>query len=84
VVVEGVAWVPLVVSVLAVLMLLAGGVVALVYGSFILVVDPFDRPLGGLAAVLLRAVGWMAAGVGALAGARAAVLLVARLFVRRQ
>ena len=84
VVIEGVAWLPLVVSVLAVLLLLVTGIVALVYGGFTLIVDPFDRPLGGLAAVLLRAVGWMAAGVGLLAVARAAVLLVARLFVRSQ
>ena len=80
---EGAAWLPLVVGVLVVLVAIAGGVVAIAYGAVTLALDPFDSPLGGLAAVLLRALAYLSAGVAALALARAGVLLLARFFVRR-
>ena len=82
-VLDGIAWLPLVVGVLLVLLAIACGVVALVYGGVTLVLGPFDQPLGGLAAVLLRALALLSAAVAALALARAGVLLLVRLFVRR-
>ena len=82
-VMDGAAWLPLVVGVLAVLLAIACGTVALVYGAVTLVLGPFDQPLGGFAAVLLRAIAYLFAGIAALALARAGVLLLARLFVRR-
>lgn len=83
VVLESAAWLPLVVGVLLVLVATAGGVVAIAYGVVTLALDSFDSPLGGFAAVLLRALAYLSAGVAALALARAGVLLLARFFVRR-
>jgi uncharacterized membrane protein len=83
VILDGAAWLPLVVGALCVLLLIAGGVVGLVYGGVTLALDPFDQPLGGIAAVLLRALAYLSGGVAALALARAGVLLLARFFVRR-
>ena len=83
IVMEGAAWLPLLVGVLVVLLAIAGGVVAIVYGVVTLAMDSFDSPLGGFPAVLLRALAFLSAGVAALALARAGVLLLARFFVRR-
>jgi uncharacterized membrane protein len=83
-VLDGVAWLPLVIGLLGVLLATVGGVVALVYGVVTLVIGPFDQPLGGFPAVLLRALAYLSGGVASLALARAGVLLLARLFVRRQ
>jgi len=84
VVMEGAAWLPLVLGVLVVLVAIAAGTVSLVYGVVTLAMEPFDSPLGGLAAVVLRALAYLSAGVAALALARAGVLLLARFFVRRR
>src|SRR5687768_14408826 len=80
--IDGIRWLPLVLGLLLVLVLLGIGAVALVYAGFTLLVLPFDSPLGGFGAVLLRAVALAAAGTAALAAARAGVLLLVRFFVR--
>lgn len=79
---DGAAWAPLLAGVFLVLALIGVGVVTLVYAGFTLLVLPFDQPLGGFAAVLLRGVALLTAGVAALAAARAGVLLLVRFFVR--
>jgi uncharacterized membrane protein len=81
-VIDGISWLPLVAGLLLVLALTGIGAVALVYACFTLLVIPFDSPLGGIAAVLLRGVALTAAGVAAFALARAGVLLLVKFFVR--
>jgi len=79
---DGIRWLPLVLGLLLVLALLGVGAVALLYACFTLLVLPFDSPLGGFTAVLLRGVALAAAGLAALAAARAGVLLLVKFFVR--
>jgi uncharacterized membrane protein len=79
---DGLLWLPLVLGLLLVLVLTGAGAVALVYAAFTLSVLPFDLPLGGIGAVLLRGLALAAAGAAAFAAARAGVLLLARFIVR--
>ena len=79
---DGVRWFPLVVGLLVILLLLGAGSVALVYAAFALFVLPFDMPLGGITAVLLRAVALGAAGVTAFALSRAGMQVLLNFFVR--
>lgn len=76
------AWLLLVACLPAILLLLMAGCAALLYGLFMLVVGPFDMPLGGVVAALLRGVGWVSAGIAALALARAVVYSVATFFLK--
>ena len=80
--IDGFSWLPLAAGLVLVLALTGIGAVALVYACFTLLVIPFDSPLGGIAAVLLRGLALTAAGVAALAAARAGVLLLVKFFVR--
>lgn len=79
---QGFGWLPLAAGVFLVLVLIAGGVVAIVYALTILVIGPFDQPLGGFAAVFLRSLAWLAAGVGALAISRIGALVLTKFFIR--
>jgi uncharacterized membrane protein len=76
-VLHGVAWLPLVLGALTILAMMGAGICALAYGGFTLVVEPFDEPLGGVAAVLARALAWLSAGVGVMAVSAAAVYALA-------
>jgi uncharacterized membrane protein len=79
---DGLRWFPLVLGLLLILLLLGIGAVALGYAAFTLLVLPFDQPLGGIGAVLLRGLALLAAGVAAFSVARAGVLLLVKFFVR--
>lgn len=79
---DGVRWFPLVAGLLVVLLLLGTGFVALLYGGFTLLVLPFDSPLGGIVAVLLRGFALITASVAAFAVSRAGVQLLVKYFVR--
>jgi uncharacterized membrane protein len=79
---NGVVWLPLLLGVFLVLALIVLGGTLLVYAGFTFFVTPFDQPLGGMAAVLLRALGLFAACVAAWAVARAGVVLLVKFFVR--
>ena len=79
---DGLRWFPLVVGLLLVLLLLGAGAIALVYAAFTLFVLPFDMPLGGIAAALLRGFALIAASVAAFAVSRAGVQLLVKYFVR--
>jgi uncharacterized membrane protein len=79
---NAVVWLPLVLGVFLVLALAGLGATLLGYAAFTLLVDPFDQPLGGVIAVLLRALGLFAACIAAWALARAGVLLLVKFFVR--
>jgi uncharacterized membrane protein len=79
---QGFGWLPLAAGVFLVLLLIASGVVAVIYALTILVTGPFDLPLGGFAAVFLRSLAWLAAGIGALAASRAGALVLTKFFIR--
>lgn len=79
---QGFGWLPLAAGVFLVLVLIGAGVVAVVYALTILVTGPFDLPLGGFAAVFLRSLAWLAAGVGALAISRIGALVLTKFFIR--
>jgi uncharacterized membrane protein len=79
---QGFGWLPLAAGVFLVLLLIACGVVAVIYALTILVTGPFDLPLGGFAAVFLRSLAWLAAGIGALAASRAGALVLTKFFIR--
>jgi uncharacterized membrane protein len=79
---QGFGWLPLAAGVFVVLLLIAGGVVAVIYALTLLVTGPFDLPLGGFAAVFLRSLAWLAAGIGALAASRAGALVLTKFFIR--
>jgi uncharacterized membrane protein len=79
---DGVLWLPALAAVLLVLLALGAGFTALLYGMFTLAVEPFDHPLGGIAAALLRAVGWLSAGAALLLISNASIHALASLFVR--
>ena len=64
--------------------MIGAGLCALAYGVFTLVVEPFDAPLGGVAAALARALAWLSAGAGVLAVSGASVYALANTFVRLQ
>lgn len=79
---QGFGWLPLAAGVFLVLVLIACGVVAVVCALAILVTGPFDLPLGGFAAVFLRSLAWLAAGIGTLAASRIGALILTRFFIR--
>jgi uncharacterized membrane protein len=79
---EGAASLPLLLGLLVALLLIGTGLAALAYGCATLVLGPFDAPLGGIAAVLLRAAACFSAGVGLLALSHAAVYALASGFFR--
>lgn len=79
---DGLLWLPALFATLVLLLTLGGGLVAATYGVFTLVVDPFDDPLGGVFAALLRGIGWLAAGAGLLLVSNAGIYGLARLFAR--
>ena len=79
---QGFGWLPLAAGVFLVLVLIAAGVVAIVYAFTLLVTGPFDLPLGGFTAVFLRSLAWLAAGVGALAASRIGALVLTKFFIR--
>ena len=79
---DGVRWFPLVVGLLVVCLLIGCAAVAAVCAAFTVVVLPFDLPLGGVAAVLLRGVALLAASLAALSAARAGVQLLVKFFIR--
>jgi uncharacterized membrane protein len=79
---QGFGWLPLAAGMFLVLLLIAGGVAAVIYALAVLVTGPFDQPLGGFAAVFLRSLAWLAAGIGALAASRAGALVLTKFFIR--
>jgi uncharacterized membrane protein len=79
---EGVAWLPLLLGLLAVLLLGAASIAALAYGCATLFIGFFDAPLGGLAAAGLRALAYLSAGVGMLLLCNMAVYGLGRGFIR--
>ena len=81
---HSVAWLPLVLGLLLIFAMIGAGLCALSYGGFTLIVEPFDAPLGGVAAALARAFAWLSAGTGMLAAAGASVYALAKYFVRLQ
>lgn len=80
--VDGAAWLLLTGSALLVFLLVIAGVVTFFYGGFILITEPFDAPLGGFLAALLRALAFLAAGVALGAVSLAGVHALAALFLR--
>jgi uncharacterized membrane protein len=80
--IDGVRWLPLVLGLLCALGLMGIGLVALVYAGFTVAVSPFDSPLGGAVAVLLRVVALVAGSVAAFSAARASVLLLVKSILR--
>jgi uncharacterized membrane protein len=80
--IDGVRWFPLVAGLLVISILLGAAAVAAVYAVFTVFVLPFDLPLGGLGAVLLRGIALLAAMVAALSAARAGVQLLVKYFIR--
>ena len=81
---NSVAWLPLALGVLLIMAMIGAGLCALAYGVFTLVVEPFDAPLGGIAAALIRSLAWLSAGTGVLAVSGACVYALANTFVRLQ
>jgi uncharacterized membrane protein len=79
---DGLLWLPGLFATLVLLLTLGGGLVAATYGVFTLIVEPFDDPLGGVFAALLRGIGWLAAGTGLLLVSNAGIYGLARLFAR--
>jgi uncharacterized membrane protein len=80
---EGLVWLPALLAILLLLAMLGAGLAALMYGVFTLAVEPFDDPLGGVGAALLRAVGWLSAGTALLLAANTALHGIAILIGRR-
>lgn len=79
---DGLLWLPAMIAMLLLLFMLGGGLAAAAYGAFTLIVEPFDDPLGGVFAALLRGVGWLSAGAGLLLVSNAGIYGVAWLFMR--
>jgi uncharacterized membrane protein len=79
---DGAAWLPLLLGLFVVLLLFGTALAALVFGCATLFVSSFDAPLGGIAAVLLRALAYFSAGVALLAISHAAVYALASGFSR--
>ena len=81
---HSIAWVPFTLGVLLIIAMFGAGLCALAYGVFTLTVEPFDAPLGGVAAVLARSLAWLSAGAGLLAVSGASAYALANAFVRLQ
>lgn len=79
---EGVAWLPLLLGLLALLLLGGASFAALAYGCASLFVGVFDAPLGGMVAASLRALAYLSAGIGLLALCNLAVYGLGRGFIR--
>jgi uncharacterized membrane protein len=80
---EGLLWLPAVAAALSLLLLLAGGLVSMLYGLFTLFVESFDDPTGGVFAALLRGLALLAGGAGLLLIAHAGIYGLAIFFTRR-
>ncbi len=79
---DGVAWLPLLLGLFVVLLLFGAALAALAFGCATLFVGYFDAPLGGIAAVLLRALAYFSAGIALLAISHEAVYALASGFSR--
>ena len=81
---DSLVWLPALLAGVVLLVALGTGFVALIYGLFTLAVEPFDDPLGGIGAALLRGIGWLAAGIGLLLVCNVAIQGLASLLARRR
>ena len=79
---DGAAWLPLLLGLFVVLLLFGTALAAVACGCATLFVGSFDAPLGGIAAVLLRALAYFSAGIALLAISHAAVYALANGFSR--
>lgn len=79
---QGLLCLPALLAVVLLLVILGAGFVSALYGLFTLVIGPFDQPLGGAAAALLRGVGLLAAGAALLLLANAGIYGLSSLLVR--
>lgn len=79
---ESVAWLPLLLGLLALLLMGGASLAALAYGCASLFIGFFDAPLGGMAAASLRALAYVSAGIGLLALCNLAVYGLGRGFIR--
>lgn len=74
---DGATWLPLLLGLFVVLLLFGAALAAVACGCATLFVGSFDAPLGGFAAVLLRALAYFSAGIALLAISHAAVYALA-------
>ena len=79
---EGLVWLPACIVVLLLVLALGAGFFAALYGIFTLTFEPFDEPLGGLLAVLLRGVALLTAGAALLLLSNAGIYALSALIVR--
>lgn len=80
--IQGLVWLPAFLVVLVLILVLGAGFLATLYGVFTLTVEPFDDPLGGVFAVLLRGVALLAAGAALLLVSNAGIYGLSSLLVR--
>lgn len=79
---EGLVWLPAFLVGLLLVVALGAGFLSILYGIFTLTVEPFDAPLGGIVAVLLRGVALLAAGAALLLFSNASIYGLSSLLVR--